>query len=350
MCALRCGDFVEVRSFAEIAATLDGRGELGGLPFMPEMLPYCGKRYEVWKRADKTCDEASGGEIRRLRNIVHLKGLRCSGEAHSGCDAGCLLFWKEQWLKGVASLEETDTSDPTRPESHSTGNGSPAAVRALIQGATRRAEPLGPDGKPLYSCQSTEIGRFSEPLPWWDMRQYIRDIRSRNFTFGKFATGLFVSTFNKIQGLRGRRGFAALVGPNTRTPQTMLDVVPGDLVRIKPRDEIAGTLDCHGRNRGLSFRPVMAPYCGKRYRVLKRVGRIIDPRSRKMIDLHGNCLILDGVVCGGEMRRFCPRAGHTFWRDVWLEKVCEPPTNLERAPRPAAAVAAAAGASAAPRR
>jgi hypothetical protein len=40
---LRVGDWVEVRSAAEIFATLDERGCLDALPFMPEMLSYCGK-------------------------------------------------------------------------------------------------------------------------------------------------------------------------------------------------------------------------------------------------------------------------------------------------------------------
>src|SRR6266849_5955985 len=41
---LRVGDVVEVRSEQEILETLDARGTLEGLPFMPEMLKYRGKR------------------------------------------------------------------------------------------------------------------------------------------------------------------------------------------------------------------------------------------------------------------------------------------------------------------
>ena len=53
---LRPGDWVEVRSEQEILATLDERGTLSGLVFMPEMLAQCGRRMQVFKRADKTCD------------------------------------------------------------------------------------------------------------------------------------------------------------------------------------------------------------------------------------------------------------------------------------------------------
>ena len=53
---LRVGDFVEVRSLKEILATLDSAGTLEGMPFMREMVRYCGKRFRVAKRAHKTCD------------------------------------------------------------------------------------------------------------------------------------------------------------------------------------------------------------------------------------------------------------------------------------------------------
>ena len=43
------GDLVEVRSADEIIATLDERGELENLPFMPEMLKFCGQRLTVDK-------------------------------------------------------------------------------------------------------------------------------------------------------------------------------------------------------------------------------------------------------------------------------------------------------------
>ena len=57
--ALKVGDLVEVRSAEEIRATLDENGELDGLPFMPEMLAFCGRRLTVHKVAHKLCDYIS---------------------------------------------------------------------------------------------------------------------------------------------------------------------------------------------------------------------------------------------------------------------------------------------------
>ena len=83
---LRVGDWVVVRSATEIFATLDASGRLDGMPFMPEMLRYCGKPFRVGKVAHKTCDTINSSGGRRLLNTVHLEGLRCDGSAHGGCE------------------------------------------------------------------------------------------------------------------------------------------------------------------------------------------------------------------------------------------------------------------------
>src|SRR5689334_7771389 len=95
---LKAGDWVEVKSKAEILATLDEKGQIDGLPFMPEMLQFVGKRLRVAKRAHKTCDTVFPVRGRRVAHAVHLE-TRCDGKAHGGCEAGCLLFWKTDWLK-----------------------------------------------------------------------------------------------------------------------------------------------------------------------------------------------------------------------------------------------------------
>ena len=72
-------------------------GTLDGLPFMPEMLKYCGRTLPVAQRADTTC--AGAGVVRRMHDTVHLQRVRCDGSAHDGCQAACLMFWKEAWLE-----------------------------------------------------------------------------------------------------------------------------------------------------------------------------------------------------------------------------------------------------------
>src|SRR5580704_6600709 len=90
---LRPGEWVVVRSESEILATLDSQGLFDGLLFMPEMRAHCGRAFQVYKRADRTCDPVSNHFMRRMENTVHLKMLRCDGSSHGDCQAGCLIFW-----------------------------------------------------------------------------------------------------------------------------------------------------------------------------------------------------------------------------------------------------------------
>src|SRR3954471_16129673 len=107
----RAGDWVEVRSKEEILRTLDGKGQLNGMPFMPEMFAFCENKKQVYKRAHKTCDTVFPVRGRRVNNAVHLE-TRCDGSAHGGCQAGCLIFWKDAWLKPVSkdSFKESAVS------------------------------------------------------------------------------------------------------------------------------------------------------------------------------------------------------------------------------------------------
>ena len=83
------------------SATLDEKGTLGKLPFMPEMREFCGRQFRVSRRAFKTCVDDT--EMRQLDDTVFLEDVRCDGEAHGGCDKACLIFWKEAWLRPVGA-------------------------------------------------------------------------------------------------------------------------------------------------------------------------------------------------------------------------------------------------------
>lgn len=96
---LQPGDWVEVLTMAEIAATLDERGRHKGLYFMPEMARYCGKRFQVVKKVEKIKLE-SNGELRMLKTPSYfLEGVYCDGKIQGGCDRSCFHFWREAWLK-----------------------------------------------------------------------------------------------------------------------------------------------------------------------------------------------------------------------------------------------------------
>ena len=66
---LRAGDRVQLRPPSEIIRTLDERGCLDGMPFMPEMLAYFGKTYTVTAQVGRACDTVnySGVGVSRTR-------------------------------------------------------------------------------------------------------------------------------------------------------------------------------------------------------------------------------------------------------------------------------------------
>src|SRR5260221_11959027 len=72
------GDLVEIRSKEEILSTLDSRGQLEGLPFMPHMFQYCGQRFMLYKRAHKTFDTITGdNKSGRMDRPLHVHRLGC---------------------------------------------------------------------------------------------------------------------------------------------------------------------------------------------------------------------------------------------------------------------------------
>ena len=70
---------------------------------MPQMFQYCGQRFQVFKRAHKTCDPSIRWPVGGWKS-VHLE-LRCDGKAHGGCQVGCLLFWKDAWLRRLKEYD-----------------------------------------------------------------------------------------------------------------------------------------------------------------------------------------------------------------------------------------------------
>ncbi|MEY9183900.1 hypothetical protein ABIG06_005475 [Bradyrhizobium sp. USDA 326] len=342
--SIQSGDWIEVRTKDEILNTLDKAGRLNGLPFMPQMFQYCGQRFRVYKRAHKTCDTVSGKSLgRKLADGIHLD-IRCDGKAHGGCQAACLLFWKEAWLKPVAS-----TSTISSPECGEPPSGKIAPVVVCTEEDVGKATHIrGADGEPIYNCQATRLLEYTTPLPWWDVRQYVEDYTSGNATLGRIFSGfiyvgyIFGSLafrgrlgipgrwlYDRFQAIRNgvpfprRRGNIPLGKP---TPTCELNLQPGELVRVKSYEEILASLDTAGQNRGMAFDAELVPFCGGTYRVKARVNNFIDESTGKMRRMKTPAVLLEGVCCQSRYshnRMFCPRSIYSWWREVWLERVSE---------------------------
>jgi hypothetical protein len=337
---LSVGDWVEVRTKHEILRTLDSEGRLDGMPFMPEMFAFCGRSFQVYKRAHKTCDTVFPVRGRRVDQAVHLE-TRCDGSAHGGCEARCLIFWKEAWLRPISSPHDPLRADhgsqvPSSVQATSRCTETDVLAHALTPGAANE--------DPTYVCQATRLPYATKPLEWWDIRQYFEDFSSGNVSLWRIICGLVYSLYNhltrvgiggptmrriydKFHFLWGGTPFPRKTGTipeGQPTPNSTLDLQPGELVRIKSHDEILKTLNTSSRNRGLYWDAEEVPYCGGTYRVLQRVTKIINEKTGKMRVMKTPCVILDSVVCQSrysECRMFCPRSIYPYWREIWLERV-----------------------------
>jgi len=338
----RVGDWVEVRSKEEILRTLDRNGQLEGMPFMPEMFAFCGKRFQVYKRAHKTCDTVFPVRGRRVHDCIHLN-TRCDGSSHGGCQAECLLFWKEAWLKPAGEPRQYERISAAAPA----GNGAQVNAASGCTEAEVLAGTLlqGDHASRTYICQATQLPYATSSLEWWDPRQYVEDYRSGNVTLWRIICGLIYFLYYRVSraglGLgRPMRWFydhfcflwrggvfprrTGIISAGEPTPVQSLNLQPGELVRIKPYHEILKTLNQHNRNRGLYFDAEEVPYCTGTYRVLRRVERIVNERTGKLQEMKVPCIILDSVICEGrysECRAFCPRSIYSYWREIWLERV-----------------------------
>jgi hypothetical protein len=345
---LKALEWVEVRSKEEILATLDQNGQLDGMPFMPEMLQFCGQKFQVYKRAHKTCDTVFPIRGRRVDRAVHLE-TRCDGEAHGGCQAACLLFWKEAWLKPVDGSPDNLIQLP----SGNTKNGPAAGCsESGLWTSTMKPRPSGQ--APVYSCQATQLPTMTSDLAWWDIRQYMEDYWSGNVGLWRIICGFVYSVYynlsqagigvgpamrwlyNKLRWVWGGPMFPRTTGAipeGQPTPAAALNLQPGEIVRVKSHEEILKTVTIDGMNRGMSWDAEMVPYCGKTYRVLKRVTQIVNEKTGEMQRMKTPCIILDSVVCQSRYsgcRMFCPRSIYSYWREIWLERVPGAPADGDR--------------------
>ena len=301
---LRAGDWIEVRSADEILKTLDAEGNLEGLPFMPEMLPFCGQRFRLLRVVEKTCvDIAPPNHMAEFpgEKVVLLDDPRCSGEFHGQCQKGCRLFWKLSWLKKVTSPHPVSFSPATiNPSEH--------LDRFLISATENQ-----------YHCQSTAIPHITQRFSKWSrLKKCAQEIACGNYTFWEMLQLTWVPIWAKVQ--RKRRGIWP-IGPHKRTPEQTLNLQSGEWVEIKSAEEIMATLDQRGRNRGLVFEPDMLKFCGRKFRVRNRLDHMISESDGKLISLK-NTVILEGITCecpysiGG-----CPRGLFQFWREIWLRRI-----------------------------
>jgi hypothetical protein len=297
------GDLVEMKTPDEIVQTLDAEGASDHLPFMPEMLESCGRRFRVSRRALTVCFSGPGSRRGfRADDVVTLDGVRCSGAAHDGCQKACMIFWREAWLRKVE-----DTAVQSQVDSPGMDR-----LRAHLKVSTSAK---------IYYCQASELSRATHALSRRErLGRYFRALRAGNLSGLQMAQGIGTWLFWRIRQM--------LLGTYARgSSESMLveglNLQPGEWVEVKSMQSIIETLDQRGYNRGLYFSADMRLWCGGRCRVKGRLDKIIVDGTGKMRQLR-DTVCLEGSTCRCSYMGFgmdgCSRCEVTYWREIWLRR------------------------------
>jgi len=145
-----------------------------------------------------------------------------------------------------------------------------------------------------------------------------------------FILFILSKTWNRlVKPIRGSvmRFFHNLVVDRSQSTKTQtvrsggIELQPGDLVRVRSREEIEPMLDADRKFHGCTFLDCMWAYCGTTQKVFKPLHRFLDERDFVFKKVKG-VVILDGVFCDGVLVfGQCDRSCFLFWREEWLEKL-----------------------------
>lgn len=93
----------------------------------------------------------------------------------------------------------------------------------------------------------------------------------------------------------------------------------GRHARVRAAEEIEATLDAAGARDGLAFMPEMYGHAGRRFRIRRKVERVLD--LGRYLPARSPVYILEGLHCTGAVVGEdgpCDRACRLLWHEDWL--------------------------------
>jgi hypothetical protein len=100
-----------------------------------------------------------------------------------------------------------------------------------------------------------------------------------------------------------------------------LNLQPGEWVEVRSIDEISATFDKPRTSKGLGFMFGMEEFCGKKFKVFKKVNTIRLESTGEIRKLKKPAILLEGVFCDGKHYEGCDRSCFYFWREAWLKRI-----------------------------
>jgi hypothetical protein len=98
---------------------------------------------------------------------------------------------------------------------------------------------------------------------------------------------------------------------------TLLGLLPGDIVQVRNEPEILATLDGDGKLEGLPVADEMRPFYGGIFVVHKRADKTcVDGAHMRRMQ---NTVFLKNVRCNGAFHDGCDRLCAFFWKEAWLK-------------------------------
>lgn len=146
-----------------------------------------------------------------------------------------------------------------------------------------------------------------------------------------FALKRFV-WYSSIAGMPASTKMVVLLSPLGRSvskvrkkplrykPHAPLNLKAGDCVEVRSAKEIFATLDTRGKLGGLAFTAEMAKFCGRKFKVRKRLEKIILETTGELRRLRMPTVLLEGAFCDDEAHSGCDRSCFCFWREEWLRR------------------------------
>ena len=284
-----------------------------------------------------------------LSEAIHLD-TRCDGQAFGGCQASCLLFWKQAWVKRGLNRPEFGEC-ASRPRLERGFRRVPPRSRDVPKTTfgEQRARWITPRVRRSTSVRQLGFRTSRHRWPGGTSDSTSRTTRRETCRFEDLPLGLCINpttTAHKPGDIRSDVQVAGLYDRLQRLSaghslsehsrhcchrthprqRAELNLRAGELVRVKAYEEILETITPGGMNKGLLFDKEMVPFCGKTFRVKARVTTFVDERTGRLATLKTPAVILEGVWCQSRYsnkKMFCPRALHSWWREVWLERVAD---------------------------